>query len=411
MSFWKKLLGGDDDESSVEEAPQEVELSVADLKAQVNNSLKRVNDLGEEDYAKSVINELARVKSIINGLMSRELGDEYNKALLIGANNARKRINDQLSPLLDIKEPEDLVGVNAFIKDVEKLLVRASEVSSQSMHAQVIFRDDMNRLSSAFDDLNDELGSLKEAVAERNEQLDSFNRLVKEVKAYQDSLMVLDDIKDEEFKFRKRISSYERDKAFLTGEVARIKSVETFNNLINVKADLKAISKRKLELEGLASNIVSKFSRVLRKVFRKDDFVTEFLANPLEFISKKEGVFNKQMSQLVTEINSGKLKLKAKDKARYLKAISDDRINDYINEYKALLNKERRYDGNDFSLLQRAEAFERRLLELNKQVNKDVKDLDSFSERIASQEREIEALKAKLESVASDCYSEIVRLV
>jgi len=409
MGFWNKLFSGD--EEIDEESIKDVELSVDELKDQVNSSLKRVNNLGDKNYTMSVINVLSRIKSVIKALMSRQLNNDYNKALLIGANNARKRVHDQLMPLLDVKEPADLVGVNSFIKAVDKLLVRAHEVSGQSNHAKVIFRDDMNNLGNSFEDLSDELDVLKQAIVERNEQLEIFNKLVKELRSFGEANDKLGGIKKEEFSVRKKISSFERDKAFLSSEVSRIKSIETFNELNKAEASLKDIDKRKAELEGLVMNIVSKFSRVLRKTFRNDDFVSVFLTNPLGFIYKDEGEFNKRMSKLINEINSEALKLNEKDKKRYLKAITNDKINDYIIVYKELFRKEKLYKKGDFTLLRRADAFERRLIELNKQVNNDVKGLDSFKDRIDSQKREIDALKAKVEAMASECYSENVRLV
>lgn len=410
MGILKRLFSRSDEDEELEK-PEFVNLPINDLKKQINSSLKRINNLEDKDYAKSVVELLSKLKSLINGLMSRELNSSYNKALLIGANNARKRVNDQLKPLLNIKAPTDLHEVNSFIKDSEKLLERAQEVSAQSRHAQVIFRDDMNKLGAVFDDLDSEVNNLKEAVSERNEQLDSFKQLVKEVEHYEEAVDKLGRIKKKEFNTRKKISTNERDKAFLTSEVSRIKALDSYAEQSSQKAELEQIKKKKLKLESSMRNLVSKFSRLVRKVFRGDVFVNEFLANPLVYVSENEGEFNKRMSTLIDEINSDSVKVSSKTKKKYLKVLTSDKMSDYIDAYNELLKKEKSLEEADFSLLKRAEAFERRLMDLNTEVNKLVKKLDTFKDRIKSQEREAEALKAKVESIASECYSENVRLV
>ncbi|MBD3311872.1 hypothetical protein GF352_00200 [archaeon] len=410
MGILKRLFSRGSEDDYVEK-PEFVNLTVNDLKKQVKSSLKRVNDLGDKDYAAPVIDLLSKLKSIINGLMSRELNSDYNKALLIGANNARKRVNDQLKPLLDIKKPVDLQSVNAFIEDSEKLLERAQEVSAQSRHAQVIFRDDMNKLGAVFDDLDVEVNDMKEAVSERNEQLDSFKQLVDEVKHYEEALKKLEKIKQEEFETRKKISSNERDKAFLASEISQIKSLDSYAEQSSSKAKLEQVKKKKLELESTMRNLVSKFSRLVRKVFRGDLFVNEFLANPLVYVSKKEGEFNKRMSTLIDKINSDSVKVSSKTKKKYLKVLTSDKMSDCIDAYSDLLKKEKSLKKTDFSILKRSEAFERRLMNLNTEVNELVKKLDTFKDRVKSQEREVEALKAKVESIASECYTESVRIV
>lgn len=410
MGILKRLFSRGSEDDYVEK-PEFVNLNVNDLKKQVKSSLMRVNDLGDKDYAAPVIELLSRLKSIINGLMSRELNSDYNKALLIGANNARKRVNDQLKPLLDIKKPVDLQGVNAFIEDSEKLLERAQEVSAQSRHAQVIFRDDMNKLGAVFDDLDVEVNGMKEAVSERNEQLDSFKQLVDEVKHYEEALKKLERIKQEEFETRKKISSNERDKAFLASEISQIKSLDSYAEQSSSKAKLERVKKKKLELESTMRNLVSKFSRLVRKVFRGDLFVNEFLANPLVYVSKNEGEFNKRMSTLIDKINSDSVKVSSKTKKKYLKVLTSDKMSDCIDAYNDLLKDEKSLKNTDFSILKRSEAFERRLMDLNAEVNKLVKKLDTFKDRVKSQEREVEALKAKVESIASECYTESVRIV
>ncbi len=409
MSFWKRLFSKQ--ELIEEQEIEEVELSIDELSSQVNNSLKKINNLESTDFIEPIMDSLKKIKSIINDLMIHELDSSYNKALIIGANNARKRINDQLMPLLNLKTPTDLLSVNKLIKQVELLLARAAKVSKQSMHAQVIFRNEMNLLSNSFDKLSELLNELKEAVSDRNEQLESFSNLVNEVKSLKSAINKVNDIKKEELNVRKRISSYERDKSFLSSEISRIKSIESFNELFNAQNSLKSINSKKSELEGSIMNIVSKFSRALKKVFRDESFVNEFLTNPLAFINSNEGLFNKKMNQLINEVNSGKVELSDREKKRTLKALSDDSINDLINDYKKLINKERSLKNLDFSLLNKASVFERRLMDLNQKVNASIKSLDSFKDRISSQLIEVDAIKAKVESLASDCYPENVKLV
>ncbi|MFA5406570.1 MAG: hypothetical protein WC307_04415 [Candidatus Nanoarchaeia archaeon] len=410
MSLLDKLFSRKTTEVMVDER-EEVELSLDELKKQVNNSLTTINQLDDKAVVEPLMNNINKIKSILKGLMTRELNNDYNKALLIGANNARKRIYDQIMPLLNIKTPETLTRVNELIISINSLIERASKVAAQSRHAQIIFRDDMNNLGNSFEDLSSDVNDLVESVKERNEQLDSFKNLVKEIKSFDEAVNKTKEIKEEELEFRKKISSYERDKTFMSSELSRIKGVENYDRVMNADTKLKEVNNRKIELDSMAMTIVSKFSRALRKAFRDDPFVNAFLTNPLDYICKQEGDFNKKMSLLTNLINSGKLELNDKDSKRYLRAISDDSINDYINEYKKLLLIENELTSNDFSLMKKADAFERRLIDLSHRIKSDIGGLDSFKERVSEQQKIIDALKSKVEAVASECYPENVRLI
>lgn len=387
-----------------------IEIPYEELKEQVNNSLKKINDLGDSDYALPLMDAINKIKSSLKALALKEINNDQNQALIISANNDRKKIIEQLMPLLNLKKPQTLVSVNEILKTIEQILNNTELINSQT-HAELIFREEINSLKIALDELSNETESLNEAVKERNEQLNSFNSLVKEMKSLNDMIKKIDKIKDEELDFRKKLSSYERDKTFMATEIARIKEIESFNDLRSVESMSKEVANKKAEVEGAAMTIVSKFSRVLRKAFKNDEFVTGFLTNPLSYICKNEGEFNKRMSELINMLNKDKLDVNDKDKKRYLKAISDDSINEYINEYKTLLAKEDAFRGKDLTLLRKAEAFERRLIELTQKINNDVKNIDSFKESVTDENKELEAIKAKVEAIATECYNDKVRII
>ncbi len=410
MGFLDKLFARRSAETVVEER-EEVGLSLDDLKKQVNKSLTEVNKLDDREVIEPLMTTISKIRSALKGLMSRELNNDYNKALIIGANNARHRIYDQLMPLLELRAPETLAGTNELITHANSLIERASKVAAQSRHAQIIFRDDMNILGNLFEDLGTDVEELTEAIKERNEQLGLFRSLVTEIRLFDESVEQLNSIRNEELELRKKISSYERDKTFMSNELARIKGIEVYNDLIDADNKLKGIRSRKIELDSQAMTIVSKFSRALRKAFRDDSFVSEFLTNPLDYICKHEGEFNKKMSQLVQLINNNKLELNEKDSKRYLRAMSDDSINDYINEYKKLLLAEEELSRSDFTLMKKADAFERRLMDLTQKIKSDISGLDDFKDRLVEQQKIIDALKAKVESAASKCYSENIKLI
>ncbi|HLE06388.1 MAG TPA: hypothetical protein VI790_03470 [Candidatus Nanoarchaeia archaeon] len=407
MSFWKRFT------RQIPEIVTEqktVEINYEELKEQVNNSLKKVNDLGDSDYAMPLMDAITKIKIALKALASKEINNDNNQALTISANNDRKKIIEQLMPLLSIKKPQTLVSVNELLKTIEQVLNNTELINSQS-HAELIFREEINSLKIALDELGNEVDSLSEAVKERNEQLVSFNTLVKEMKALNDMINKINKIKDDELDFRKKLSSYERDKTFMASEIARIKEIESFNDLRSVESMSKEVAHKKAEVEGAAMTIVSKFSRLLRKAFKNDEFVTGFLTNPLSYICKNEGEFNKRMSELINNLNKDKLDVNEKDKKRYLKALSDDSINEYINEYKTLLAKEEAFRGKDLTLLRKAEAFERRLIELTQKINSDVKNIDSYKDAVNDENKELDAIKAKVESIATECYGDKVRIL
>ena len=99
------------------------------------------------------------------------------------------------------------------------------------------------------------------------------------------------------------------------------------------------------------------------------------------------------------------------EKKRVVKAISDDSINEYINEYKELLESEKKLLEKDYSLIRKAQAFEKRIMELNSMINNSIKELDEIKKQISDQLIEINALKSKVEVVAGECYSNIIKII
>ncbi len=406
MKFWKRLF-------QKKEIPQEeeiVELSLDELEDKINESIKEVNDVGDENFAEPVVKSLIKVKTAIEELMSREPESEYNKALYIGANNARNRINDQLMPLLQLEKPKDLISINKFIKGVENLLGRAARISEQSAHAQVVFKSEMSNLSNAFTELNTLVEELKDAVSERNNQLNSLMEIIDNIKTLRETIRKLDETRAEEMGLRKRISSYERDKAFLSAEVSRIKGLEFYNELLNAETILKNINTAKLKLEGEGDNIASKFSKALRKEFRNNEAITEFLSNPLLSIVKNSSLIKKEIKQLLRDIKSGKLELDEQEKKKILNLLKKDPFQELVDKYKKLLAEEKEIKEKDFTLLRQATAFEKRLIEINSKINNEMKKLDAFKEKLKKSEDEVQAVKAKVEALASNYYPEKVKI-
>lgn len=406
MGFWKKLLS-----KSEESVPVvKVSLSLDELTIKVNDSILQVKESVNLDLAHSTMNNLLVVKKALRSLMNREIRADYNKALMIGANNARKRINDQLKPLLTIKQPIDLESLNVFIKRVELLLVRAVKVFNESRHAQLLFKNEINNLSHSLTLLTESVNRLKKELSVDNTRLVDLNSLDREVKLFYEYLREIKELNDDRALLNKRLQSYRDDKERILIEVSKIKGGELFNELVVAKQSLKDVAVKKSALEHSTMNIVSKFTRALKKTFRGDSFVNELLINPLVYIASHEQDFNKQVSQLIKELKSGSLKLEHKETDKALKALSNQLINKYLVEYNELLKQEELLNKKDFSLLAEVIVLEERLNRLSDLIKQESNGSSAIKESIVSKESIIKLVKVKVESLVRKIYDEIISL-
>ncbi len=380
----------------------EVNVSFSELKQKLKSSLIKVNKI-DDSVAEPLIESLFRVKMAFNDLKNAEING--SDALSISALSQRKQLLTLLSK--SFKKPSSLVSLNNFISESRAFAKHSLELINQFKELRVVIPDLINKLVDSLSIVLDSCDELSEAIIERNKQLNSFKELVNAVKSLNEVINELRKLEDEELEVRKRISGFERDKAFMASEMARIKEIEFFTSLIRAENSLKNIESQKNELRSNASKLFNKFSKALRRVFDNDEFVSNLLTNTLDFIVSDEGLFNKRMNLFVKKVKSDK-SLSDKEKQELIKAVSDDLINELISEYKKLLSMEESIKGLDFSLLNKYKAFERHLIEINQQVNNELKYLNSFSKKKSDVNERIKALKAKVESIASDCYEEKV---
>ncbi len=382
------------------EEKEKITLTFAELKQNIKQSVKKINEIDDKEILSPLFEKISALKESLKQLKDKKL-DFLNEELKEEGEALRIEFIKKLIPLINVKQPSTILKTNKLIKELEEKL----EIDVDD-HFKIIFREEYNKINDLLTEISYEIEELKSAISERNEQIESFKKLIKEARALNEALKKVEELREKEMSIRKNISMYERDKLFMSKELNAIKEIETYNLLQNINRRLKWIKNKKIELENKTQNIVKKFAKKFKEYF-DDEKTKEFLENPLKFICENEAFFNKRMNEFSKKIEG----LKEPEKSVILKAISDDSINDYINEYKELIESEKKLSSKDFSLLKKARAFEKRIMELNTLINNALKELDEVKAEIKDQLIEVNAIKSKVEVAASECYPHIIKII
>lgn len=366
---------------------ESINLSFQELKNKIINEISAKESI--KNYSKEIefINSKINIlKECIKSLEEKEPKSEYNKAMLIGINNARKALCNTINSGLSIKKSNNLTEFNEYLIEINKLIINSHNALSKYSHA----------VNIAY---NNEISSLADTLQELNE---AYNKTINSIKKEVESIIKLNRIKD----LIKNNESINNDEINLRNELEinnkiikennekiseilnELKKIDSSNELKESLINQERINELKKELSSInyrSDLIISYLSKALKRFTHdlENKFINLLLNEPLRAIKENENEYNKIKEILLKELKNKNIELKQKEKA--LLALESDELKNLSKEHYrinneiikldiSLISKKTELENNNKELM----AENERILEKEKEINERIKSLNKM---------------------------------